>query len=67
MCLNKCGRRYLYLRNMKQHMRYECGVEKRFHCWVCSKGFHYRHLLNAHVKSAARCKDIYEQYQNQYQ
>ncbi|KAK7573703.1 hypothetical protein V9T40_010894 [Parthenolecanium corni] len=36
-CPNKCGRSYKYQRSLAAHLKYECGVEKKFSCHVCGE------------------------------
>lgn len=47
-CPNNCGRKYSVKRNLKRHLRYECGVPKQFHCSICSKAFMRREHMMSH-------------------
>lgn len=54
-CPNNCGRSYKYSRNLKTHLKYECGVDKTFRCIDCGKKFAHKaqwkkHALNIHKK-----------------
>lgn len=46
-CSN-CGRRYKYLRNLKTHQQYECGVDRRFKCNICDSKFKRKQHLECH-------------------
>lgn len=49
-----CHKVYSTKSALLRHMRYECGVERRFKCQVCNRLFrhkhHLRYHLNLHVK-----------------
>lgn len=49
VCPNLCGRKYsgkFRKPNLKRHLKYECGVPRRFQCMFCQKSFVHK----AHVK-----------------
>lgn len=55
-CPNMCGRSYrgrYRSKNIKRHLRYECGVQPQFQCEVCLKRFTHnsdrkKHLMMIH-------------------
>jgi len=48
-CPNGCGRRYTLYSSLWKHLRYVCGVEKRFRCTVCTRMFTFKHDLHRHM------------------
>ncbi|XP_065203451.1 zinc finger protein 425-like [Planococcus citri] len=50
ICLNACGRQYKYKRDLKRHMKYECGLEKHFKCPNCPKAFRRGNQLKTHIE-----------------
>lgn len=55
----KCSRPYQYKRNLVNHLRFECGMEPKFNCNLCSyrckiKGNLTKHTLRCHAKN--KCK-----------
>lgn len=48
-CL-RCGRAYSVPYSLDRHLKYECGVEKKFSCSVCSRRFSRRDILRVHEK-----------------
>uniref|UniRef100_T1HPZ6 C2H2-type domain-containing protein n=1 Tax=Rhodnius prolixus TaxID=13249 RepID=T1HPZ6_RHOPR len=64
----RCGREYIYKRNLVYHQRFECGKEPQFHCPYCPhrtkhKGSLKKHVITKHygataldlVKSRLKC------------
>ncbi|KAJ9596807.1 hypothetical protein L9F63_012188, partial [Diploptera punctata] len=49
-CLScpRCDRKYAVLYTLERHLRYECGVEKKFFCAVCLKRFKRSDVLKVH-------------------
>lgn len=50
-CPRKCGRCYRGAKrkgNLNSHLKYECGVPKKFLCTVCSKRFALKSSLKNH-------------------
>lgn len=51
-CPNNCGRIYKGLyrkRHLRQHLVYECGVEPKFRCNLCSKRYSRNPQLRYHL------------------
>lgn len=38
-CPRNCGRRYKHKNYINFHLKYECGVPKKFKCDICGKAF----------------------------
>ncbi|XP_037035559.1 longitudinals lacking protein, isoforms N/O/W/X/Y isoform X5 [Bradysia coprophila] len=47
----KCGKSYTYKRNLKRHLRHECGVQPTQHCAHCPYVTRYKHSLRAHIQT----------------
>lgn len=47
-CTNKCGRRYKNKSSFSRHLKFECGVPKRFHCKLCGKSFAQKENYKTH-------------------
>lgn len=46
-----CGKRYKYMKNLKRHLQYECGVERQFQCVYCKYiGRHKGHLISHTIR-----------------
>ncbi|XP_077258199.1 uncharacterized protein LOC143895167 isoform X8 [Temnothorax americanus] len=50
---HQCGRTYQIRHNLVKHLRYECGGQKHFACWLCpsrytQNGKLRQHMLNTH-------------------
>ncbi|CAG5097805.1 Similar to ZNF623: Zinc finger protein 623 (Homo sapiens) [Cotesia congregata] len=50
---NTCGKSYTRKDTLRRHLRYECGKNPQYICYVCKKGFKqksnfHRHNLNVH-------------------
>lgn len=51
-CPNMCGRSYrgrYRFKNIKRHLRYECGVQPQFQCNVCLKRFTHNSDRKKHM------------------
>lgn len=51
-CPNLCGRSYrgrYRTKNIKRHLRYECGVQPQFQCDVCLKRFTHNSDRKKHM------------------
>jgi len=51
-CPNMCGRSYrgrYRSKNIKRHLRYECGVQPQFQCDVCLKRFTHNSDRKKHM------------------
>lgn len=51
-CPNMCGRSYrgkYRTKNIKRHLRYECGVQPQFQCDVCMKRFTHNSDRKKHM------------------
>lgn len=49
ICPNFCGRSYQSKKALNQHLKYECGVEPQFKCFVCLKRFSFKGSLKNHL------------------
>jgi len=38
-CPRNCGRHYKYKKGVSFHLKYECGVPRKFKCEICGKEF----------------------------
>ncbi|CAL1680021.1 unnamed protein product [Lasius platythorax] len=45
----KCGKEYRWLRNMKNHLKVECGKEPKECCPYCSHRTKYKSSLQKHI------------------
>ncbi|KAL3275226.1 hypothetical protein HHI36_019995, partial [Cryptolaemus montrouzieri] len=48
MC--ECGRSYKYIRNLRQHQRFDCGKAPRFACPLCPRKCRTRFTLKMHIE-----------------
>lgn len=46
-----CGRIYKHKGNLAKHKRYECGVEPRFACYLCSYRAKQKTALHSHLRN----------------
>ena len=49
ICPNNCGRKYKNKCHLSRHLKYECGVPKRFSCSMCNKRFAQRDSYRSHM------------------
>ncbi|XP_054286043.1 uncharacterized protein LOC129002337 isoform X1 [Macrosteles quadrilineatus] len=47
----QCGKKYYYLRGLRQHLRLECNIPPQFPCPYCPAQYRYRHAIKDHVNS----------------
>lgn len=57
-CPNFCGRSYKRNSAMKQHLRFECGIEPKFECYVCLKKFSLKGSLTKHLVTVHKIVDF---------
>ncbi|XP_075226176.1 uncharacterized protein LOC142327140 isoform X2 [Lycorma delicatula] len=50
----RCGKRYSLKGNLTRHLRFECGKEPQFQCYVCLRTFTRNDTLTAHLKMLHR-------------
>ncbi len=50
-CPNNCGRKYKHKFNLYNHMKYECGVPKKFKCQICEREFALKGNFKTHMAS----------------
>lgn len=50
----QCDRKYKYVRNLKKHQRYQCGVPPQFQCKICSNFFTQKSSLRGHMRTVHR-------------
>lgn len=46
---NNCGRTYKYVKNLKRHIKEECGKEPKFQCQFCPHRAKQKSNLQSHV------------------
>ncbi|PSN29092.1 hypothetical protein C0J52_26579 [Blattella germanica] len=46
---NRCGKQYLRKITLTRHMRYDCGIEPRFSCFMCGLKVRRRYKLTSHL------------------
>ncbi len=49
VCPNGCGRLYRLKNSLYKHMKFDCGVEKQFECYVCGKQFSRKTSMRNHL------------------
>lgn len=49
VCPKKCGKKYKYKAGLSSHLKYECGVEPKFECYVCYRKFAHRSNMRSHL------------------
>uniref|UniRef100_A0A6M2DWQ9 Putative secreted protein n=1 Tax=Xenopsylla cheopis TaxID=163159 RepID=A0A6M2DWQ9_XENCH len=45
----RCGKEYESRNGVYKHEKYECGMERRFHCRYCPYSTHYGFSLKTHL------------------
>lgn len=48
LCPN-CYKSYKHKSCVWRHLKYECGVERRFYCSICEKKFTRKTVLDSHL------------------
>jgi len=48
-CPNKCGRSYKNKCSINRHLKFECGVQPQFKCYICYKKFAHNSKLKEHL------------------
>lgn len=46
----RCGNGYAFLKSLRRHLRYECGLAPRFRCPYCGVSAKQRAHVSEHVK-----------------
>ena len=47
---HKCEKSYKQKCTLFRHLRYECGIERKFECDICNKKFSQKSTLKYHIK-----------------
>lgn len=55
---DECKRAYVNSRDLKRHMRYECGKIPRFQCPYCPQIAKYRSTIYNHIRKRHPLYDI---------
>lgn len=45
----RCQKKYIHMRHLKRHIKFECGVEPQFTCGYCLRKFKHNSHLKGHV------------------
>jgi uncharacterized C2H2 Zn-finger protein len=45
-----CGKSYKYSKNLKRHLKFECGIEPQQQCVYCSYVTRYKQSLMQHIQ-----------------
>lgn len=48
VCPNGCGRSYMHKGNLSRHLKFECGVPRKFSCNLCGKKFAQKENFKTH-------------------
>jgi len=48
-CPNDCGRSYKHKCSIGRHLKFECGVQPQFVCYICRKKFTDKQSMKRHV------------------
>jgi len=48
-CPNYCGRSYKNKQSLWRHLKFECGVQPQFICYICQKRFTDKQSMKRHV------------------
>jgi Zinc finger, C2H2 type. len=46
---------------LHRHIRYECGVERRFKCPVCHRPFRHKHHLRYHMNQHVKRNEMWDE------
>jgi len=49
LCPNNCGRKYKHRESLGKHLKYECGVPKKFRCEICNRAFAQKENFKTHM------------------
>jgi len=49
VCPNHCGRSYKNKRSINRHLKFECGIEPQFVCYICHARFAYNASKEKHL------------------
>lgn len=44
-----CGKHYKHRQSLRNHKKFQCGVDKKFQCHICEKLFRQKGNLNLHL------------------
>lgn len=56
----KCQKCYNRKENLSRHLRYECGVEAQFICFICGKKSKRKEHLQSHMRTHRIDSNIYK-------
>ncbi|KAF0756887.1 zinc finger protein 586-like, partial [Aphis craccivora] len=54
-CPNNCGRSYKNKSSIGRHLKFECGVQPQFICYICHKRFTDKQSMKNKVESRYFC------------
>lgn len=49
VCPKNCGRSYKNKCSIDRHLKFKCGVQPKFKCFVCSRTFTDKHSMKRHM------------------
>ncbi|XP_023310087.1 probable transcription repressor protein RGM1 [Anoplophora glabripennis] len=47
----RCQKGFKYRSNLIRHMKYNCGEDPQFHCYICKKRYSQKDSLKRHILS----------------